>query len=156
MSFTSVLRNAAKVIAPAAQLATTAVGLREAFRGPSASPTLPQATQAAQQQAQQSRELGILAQQLLDPESDLLARLEAQEEEQLNREFSQGIAQLLRANQRQQRLGNVPVFDPERGEEDIFRAVQSGRVAAKNLARQKARERVGQAAGFIGNGISGS
>lgn len=148
-SFLRTVGDVARVAAPIAEVATGLIGAREQLRGPTPSPTLPQATAAAQRQEVFARDIAELSRQLLDPQSRIIADLAAQEEAALQSALAQDIAGLLRTQQRQQRLGRAPLFDVEREDELLSRLAQRGRVAARESARQRARAQVGQSAEIL-------
>lgn len=108
------------------------------------------------QQAQQ------YAQALVDPNSQLLQQLSSEEEQQQRRSFLSGLQDLVNQNRRLQGMGRAPLFDPERGSENIYRAVQMGLTDAQMQGRQRARERLlggiqgfGNAANIMSGAASG-
>lgn len=81
-----------------------------------------------------------LSNALSNPENPLFKRYQAQETDSALQDYQMGLQDLITANRRQSALGRTPLFDPERGGEDIWRATQLGRVSAGQQGTSAARQ----------------
>lgn len=69
--------------------------------------------------------------------------------------FQQGLADLIRQNRRQMTMGRTPLFDAERGAENIYRAIQMGNVQGDMNARNTAMQRLQNLTSQVGNAATG-
>ncbi len=137
MAFTDILRDAAPFI-------PSLVGLLAANqqRKP---------TQAEQAQADQLRREQYLQEQVADPNSTLMQKYRAEDEATNKQDFATAVASMMRANQRNVRLGRNPLFDPETADQSIWRATQQGYGDIQQNSRANAQKTILGLAGGAGN-----
>ena len=88
-------------------------------------------------------EMGELANAQYNPDNPLYQRLYGQEKDAANQDLAAVIAEMSRQNRKLSSLGRTPLFSPERGGEQMFRATIQGHQDAQNMARMRAREILG-------------
>lgn len=94
-------------------------------------------------------------QQAADPNSQLMKAYANANRDQLDREYAGSITDLINQNRRQTALGRQPLFDPERGDQQIYRAQQLGYQANADKARAMAQQTIAGLAQGSGNLASG-
>lgn len=99
-------------------------------------------TEAEQSQLELLRQRQAYEAAAADPNSALMKQYTQAEDSRLNRNFSQSIQGLLEAQRRQTKLGRTPLFDAERGDEQIWRAGQKAYADNADVARDNARQTI--------------
>lgn len=112
-------------------------------------------TEAENTQANLLRQQLAYQQAAADPNSPLMKRYQAAENDRLNRNYAKSIQGLLDQHRRQVKLGRTPLFDQERGDEQIWRAGQMGYTENADTARDNARQTILGLATGAGNGATG-
>lgn len=78
-----------------------------------------------------------------NPNNPIYQQLYEDERGQGMQDLSAAIAEMSRQNRKLSQLGRVPLFNPERGGEQIFRGLTQGYQDIQSNARQKARDILG-------------
>lgn len=79
----------------------------------------------------------------INPDNPMYQRLYGQEKDAANQDLAAAIAEMSRQNRKLSSLGRTPLFSPERGGEQMFRATIQGHQDAQNTARTRARNIIG-------------
>lgn len=114
-----------------------------------------QPTAAEQAQAQALANQQYYQQQEADPNSTLMQGYTNANKDMLDRQFAGTINDLVNANRRQTLLGRQPLFDPERGDQQILRAQNLGFQQNADIARQQAGQTIAGLASGSGSLASG-
>jgi|SRR6185369_4778144 len=85
-------------------------------------------------QANIAGQLGQVANAQMDTNNPLYQQIYGQQKQQAQQNLSQGIQQLSAQNRKLSSMGRVPLFDPERGGEQLFRGLTQGYQTAGNMA----------------------
>lgn len=119
----------------------------------------PTAAEKAQDQALANQQ--YYQQQLADPNSTLMQGYTNANKDLLDRQFAGSINDLVNQNRRQTAMGRQPLFDPERGDQQILRAQSIGFQQNADQARENARRTItdlasgsGQLATGYGNTVA--
>lgn len=112
-------------------LIPTVASLYSAYKGS-------QPTAAEQAQSQQLANEQYYQQQLADPNSTLMQGYTNANKDLLDRQFAGSINDLVNQNRRLTAMGRTPLFDPERGDQQILRAQNLGFQQNADTARQQA------------------
>lgn len=113
----------------------------------------PTAAEKSQEQALANQQ--YYQQQLADPNSTLMQQYAASNRDLLDRQFAGSINDLVNQNRRLTGLGRTPLFDPERGDQQILRAQQLGFQQNADTARQQAGQTIAGLASGSGSLASG-
>lgn len=134
----------------------TLLSLGQALQGFRGGQKVAKPTYGEQTSMTRSQDINRLSQALGDPNDPLYKQFETQEMDAALSDYSQSLQSLINQNRRMRSMGRTPLFDEERGAEQIFRAGLLGRNAAGQQARDLARKRIAGAieAGKIGSGVA--
>jgi hypothetical protein len=102
----------------------------------------PQTTPAAGQAYATSQDAIRFAKEFADPNSPLLARYAAEEEQAIQSNFLRNLEDLQKQHRASMATRGRALFDPERGSEMIERALRRGMSEGRVLAREAARDRL--------------
>ena len=81
-----------------------------------------------------------------DPNSQQFQNIYSQQREMGQQNLAESVAELVRQNRKQNRLGRTPLFSPERGGETLFRGVNKGYQDVQNQARNQTYDILGNTA----------
>lgn len=84
-----------------------------------------------------------LAHAQYDQNDPLFQQIYGDERGAIQQDLAGAIAELVRQNRKQNTLGRTPLFNPERGGEQVFRQLTQGYTGAQENARNRAREIIG-------------
>lgn len=88
-------------------------------------------------------EMGNLADAQYNPSNPLYQQVYNQENQSAKQDLATAIAEASRQNRKLSVLGRTPLFDPERGGEQMFRQTIQGYQGAQDQARARARQILG-------------
>lgn len=114
-----------------------------------------QPTAAERAQTQSLADQRTYQQALADPNSALMKSYASSNRDMLDRDFAASIQTLINQNRRQTLLGRQPLFDPERGDQQILRAQNLGFEQNADRARQMATQTLQGLASGSGSLASG-
>jgi len=95
-------------------------------------------------------QMGALSKASYDPNDPLFQQLYESERGNNMMDLSSAIAEMTRQNRKLSGMGRTPLFDPERGGEQVFRTLATGYTQAQDNARNRAREIIGAGQGALG------
>lgn len=102
-------------------------------------------------QANAASQLGQVANAQMDTNNPLYQQIYGQQKQQAQQNLSQSIQELTNQNRKLSSMGRVPLFDPERGGEQLFRGLTQGYQNAGNIAAQNTEATLGRAGQTLGS-----
>lgn len=114
-----------------------------------------QPTAAEKAQSQELANQQYYQQQLADPNSTLMQAYTSSNKDMLDRQFAGSINDLVNNNRRLTSMGRTPLFDPERGDQQILRAQEMGYQQNADTARQQAGQTIAGLASGSGSLATG-
>lgn len=114
-----------------------------------------QPTKAEGMQAQQLANQQYYQEQLADPNSQLMTAYANSERDRLDRTYAGSINDLITQNRRQTNMGRTPLFDAERGDQQIYRAQQLGYQQNADKSKELARQTISGLATGAGTSATG-
>ena len=84
--------------------------------------------------------MGNIADAIGNPDNPLYQKIYNQEKGQAQQDLAAALQEMSNQNRKLSALGRTPLFNPERGGEQMFRAQVSGYQDAQNQARSRARD----------------
>lgn len=127
-----------------------ALNLGQAFMGHKAVEKSAKKTYGEQVSLENSERMRRLSDALSNPNDPLYKQYVAEETDAGLLDYTQGLQELINQNRRLTSMGRTPLFDEERGGEQMFRALTLGRASANQQARELARKRLRQGIDELG------
>lgn len=95
-------------------------------------------------------QISALGKASYDPNDPLYQKLYTAERGSAQQDLATAIAEMGRQNRKLSSMGRTPLFDPERGGEQVFRQLAQGYTSAEDNARQRARQIIGAGQNAMG------
>lgn len=130
---------------------STVLGIGQALAGGAGLLSAAEGNSATKQAKRNAQQQSEYAAEIADPNSAGFKNLAAADTQHAMNNYQQYLQQAINQNSLQKSMGRTPLFDPERGGENIYRALMLGGQDAYYQGQNNARSSLASAAGALGS-----